>query len=165
MLGHYATTRYILTKAGIGNILATEPRVTEDVYEIRFTYDVKLRFNAQPAGTHRLAMCYESARRLSEYQSSHYCPNITDFGVLPRFKERVMASPAIYHVGALYLAGQIDTSFSDTICENFVGRLGTFITTVAPRSTLYQSPHFVPSKIESASDYDPTWRQILQQIN
>jgi hypothetical protein len=113
---------------------------------------------------HRLAVCYKSARRLSKCQYSHYCPNTSDFGVLPRWRERIMANPVIYHIGVLYLTVQKDTSFSDMIFKIFVGRLGTFRTTVASRSTLCQSPHFVASKIENAPDYDPTWRQILKQM-
>jgi hypothetical protein len=36
MLGHYASTRFILSKASIPNILSTEARVGSDAYEIRF---------------------------------------------------------------------------------------------------------------------------------
>jgi hypothetical protein len=83
MLGHYASTRFVLSRAGIPNILKTESRAGSDVYEIRFADDAKLRFNAPPAGTHRLAVCYEAARRLSKYQFAHFCPDISDFTVLP----------------------------------------------------------------------------------
>jgi hypothetical protein len=84
MLGHYASTRFILNRAGIPNILDTDSRVGPDVYDIRFADNAKLRFNAPPAGTHRLAVCPEAARRLPKYQFSHFCPNISDFTVLPK---------------------------------------------------------------------------------
>jgi hypothetical protein len=109
MLGHYASTRYILSIADIANILGTGPRMVEDVYEIHFADDAKLRFNTPPAGTHRLAVCCEAARRLCKYQFSHLCPHIEDFYELPGWRERVMSNPAIYHVGALYLTGPRDT--------------------------------------------------------
>jgi hypothetical protein len=66
-LGHYASTRFILTQAGIKNILTTEARLPDCKYEVRFA-DAKLRFNGPPAGTHRLAVCHEAARRLSRFQ-------------------------------------------------------------------------------------------------
>jgi hypothetical protein len=115
MLGHYASTRFILERAGIPNILPTEARLTRDVYEIRFADDAKLRFNTPPAGTHRLAICYEAARRLSKYQFAHFCPDISDFTVLPSWKQAIMSNPAIYHVGALYLTGQKEQNFTDNI--------------------------------------------------
>jgi hypothetical protein len=165
MLGHYASTRFILERAGIPHILSTESRIQGDVYEIRFADDAKLRFSAPPAGTHRLAVCYEAARRLSKYQFSHGCPDIADFTVLPGWKSAIMTNPALFHVGALYLTGNKDNSFSDNIFDNFVGRLGTFIQIMAPKSTLCESPHFAPSRIESAPDYDVTWRNVLTQIH
>jgi hypothetical protein len=66
MLGHYANTRFVLAQEGVPNVLATDSRVSGDIYELRFADDAKLRFNAPPAGTHRLAVCYEVARRLSK---------------------------------------------------------------------------------------------------
>jgi hypothetical protein len=58
MLGHYASTRYILAKAGLANILET------DIYEIRFADDGKLLFNASQAATLLLAVCCNAARKL-----------------------------------------------------------------------------------------------------
>jgi hypothetical protein len=94
MLGKYASTRFILTKAGIPNILETESRVGSDVYEIMFGDDFKLKFRALPAGTDRLAVCHEAARRLSKYPFSHFCPDISDFTVLPQWKTAIMENPA-----------------------------------------------------------------------
>lgn len=39
-----------------------------------------------------------------------------------------------------------------------------YIHALAPKSTLARSPHFSEAKIKGATDYDPNWRQILQQI-
>jgi hypothetical protein len=165
MLGHYASTRFVLTIAGIPNILETENRVGPDAYELRFADDAKLRFNAPPAGTHRLAICFEAARRLSKYQFAHFCPDVSDFTILPQWRALVMSNPAIFHVGALYLTGKKDTNFLDIFFDNFIGRLGTFIQIMAPRSTLCSSPHFTSSKVESAPDYDATWRNVLTQLH
>ncbi|PNF35906.1 hypothetical protein B7P43_G08569 [Cryptotermes secundus] len=95
MLGHYISTRYILTLAGIPNILSTDCRVGSDTYEIRFAEDAKLRFNAPPAGTHRLAICFEAARHVSKDQYAHFCPELSDFTVLPGWRASVMADPAM----------------------------------------------------------------------
>jgi hypothetical protein len=165
MLGLYASTRFILSRAGIPNILDTDSRLGPDVGELRFADNAKLRFNALPAGTQRLAVCHEAARRLSKYQFSHFCPGISDFTVLPKWKKTIMSNPALYHVQSLYLTGQKESAFSDNLFENFIGRLGTYIQIMAPRSTLCRSPHFAPARVESAPDFDVTWRNILTQIN
>jgi hypothetical protein len=52
-----------------------------------------------PAATHRLAVCSEAARRLCKYQFANLCPNFEDFYALSPWKVRVMANPALYHVG------------------------------------------------------------------
>jgi hypothetical protein len=62
MLGHYTSTRYVLEVAGIPNILPAFPRATNVIYELKFSDDARLRFNAPPAGTHRMAVCFEAAR-------------------------------------------------------------------------------------------------------
>jgi hypothetical protein len=64
------------------------------------------------------------------------------------------------------LTGTKDNAFSDNVFDNFVGRLGTFIWILAPpTSTLYHSPHFESTEVESAPDYNVTWRNILTQIH
>jgi hypothetical protein len=165
MLGHYASTRFVLERANIPSILPTEPRAVEAEFELRFADDAQLRFSAPPAGTHRMNVCFEVARRLSRYSFAHFCPQVSDFSVLPAWREQVMANPATYHVGALYLTGTKNTAYSDSIFDNFIGRLGTFIQVISGKSTLANSPHFAPAKVESAPDYDPTWRNILMQVN
>jgi hypothetical protein len=164
MLGKYASTRFILTKAGIPNILGTESRVGSDVCEIMFDNNLELKFRALPAGTDRFAACYEAAGKLSKCHLSHFCPDISDFIVLPQWKTTIMENPAIYHVRALYLTGTKDNAFADILFENFVGRLGTFVRILTPpTSTLYCSPHFEVTKVKSAPDYDLTWEKILTQ--
>jgi hypothetical protein len=76
-----------------------------------------------------------------------------------------MDNPATYHVGSLYLTRVKNNAFSDNLFENFVGRLGTYIQIMAPKSTLCVSPHFAPSKVESAPDFYNAWRNILTQIH
>jgi hypothetical protein len=125
MLGHYTSTRYVLSKAGIPNILPTIPRATDITYDLIFADDARLRFSATPAGTHGLSVCYEAAKRLSKYQYAYYCSGLTDFNVLPRWRSVNLENPAKYHVGSLYLTGEKDTSFQDTACDYYVGRLGT----------------------------------------
>jgi hypothetical protein len=94
MLGHYASTRFILTKAGVPNILSTEARVEGVPNELRFADDAKLRFQESPAGTHRMAVCYEAAKRLSKYQFAHFCPQVSDFTVLPGRLQSPPCAPA-----------------------------------------------------------------------
>jgi hypothetical protein len=74
-----------------------------------------------------------------------------------------MENPATYHVSSLNLTGIKNSAFSDTLLENLVGRLGTYIQIMDPKSTLCATPHFAASKVESAPDFDNTWRNILPQ--
>jgi hypothetical protein len=164
MLGHYASTRFILQQANIPNILPTEVRAGLGTNKILFTDDIKLEFRAPPAGTSRMAVCYRAANILARSSYARFCPNIEDFTILPRWQSTVMADPAKYHVEALYLCGSKDASYDDNQFERFIGRLGVCILELAPKSIFAKSPHFTESKIESASDFDPTWRQTLQHM-
>jgi hypothetical protein len=84
MLGHYTSTRFVLSEAGIPNILPTTQRTTTTMYDLKFADDDRVRFGSTPAGTHRLAVCYEAAKRLAKFQYAFLCPGITEFNVLPK---------------------------------------------------------------------------------
>jgi hypothetical protein len=164
MLGQYASTRFVLQKAGIPNILDTEAIAFLGSNEIQMTDDAKLRFNAPPAGTQKMAVCYEAAKRLAKFAYAKFCPNIEEFSVLPEIRHKVMSNPATYHVSAEYLCGEKVSDYDDNFCDGFIGRLGVYIHAMAPRSTLARSPHFAESRVEGSADYDSAWRQTLQQI-
>jgi hypothetical protein len=93
MLGHYTSTRYLLSQAGIPNILPTESRASDITYELKFADDARLRFGSAPAGTHRLAVCYEAAKRLAKYQYAYYCPGLTEFNVIPQWRSIILENP------------------------------------------------------------------------
>jgi hypothetical protein len=149
----------------MANIIPTTQRTSDTKYNLLFADDAKLRFASNPAGTHRLAVCYEAAKRLSKYQYAYYCPGISEFNVLPQWRRVILQNPAKYHVGSLYLTGEKDTSFQDTSCDPFIGRLGTYVNQVAARSTLCKSPHFQLDRVEGAPDFDPNWKSILIQMS
>lgn len=45
--------------------------------------------------------------------------------------------------------------------EGFLGHLGSFVITMLPNSTLKESPHYQRSRVQSYSDYDAEWENIL----
>lgn len=117
-----------------------------------------------PAGTHRLTIAYESAKRLVRSVYISYCPGIEDFAVLPALRNSVLAAPAKYHIGASYLTGEARADYSDRDNNALLGRLGTFITTLYKQSTLAKSPHLTAAKIESYDDYDADFKASLGRI-
>jgi len=116
-----------------------------------------------PAGTHRLAVCYEAAKRMLKSPLARYCPGANELASLAPARAAVLNARAKHHVGASYLTGLPRAQYNDTDFSNFIGRLGTFIREMAPRSTLAQSPHLTVSSIESSEDYDATWKNVLLQ--
>lgn len=117
-----------------------------------------------PAGTHRLTIAYEAAKRLVRSIYVAYCPGIEDFGVLPQLRNSVLAAPARYLIGASYLTGEPRADYFDTDNNALLGRLGTFITTLYKQSTLAKSPHLTAARIESYDDYDADFKASLGRI-
>lgn len=104
-LGHYTSTLKILTIAEVRSIRPSDTIIQCEGSNLTLSQDAKLRFQSMPAGTHRLGVAYESAKRLVRGVYAKYCPGLSDFTHLPRIREMVMGDPARYHVGASYLTG------------------------------------------------------------
>jgi len=162
LLGHWVSTRYILTLAGIGDLLVTRAiassPVSECLIKVAISTDAKLRFHSLPSGTHKMGVCFEAGKRLVESPLAIVCPGIEQFDVLPAVRDKVMARPAQYHTGAFYLTGRERAAYADTDYDGMIGRLGTFISVTAPASTLAKSPHFKPLSVESKMDFDRSWQ-------
>ena len=57
LIGHWCSTIYVLTRAGVEGLRATVPAWgTEPGHPITFSDDARLKFASFPAGTHRLAV-------------------------------------------------------------------------------------------------------------
>lgn len=101
-LGHFTSTLYVLKLAGIPDIRAATSVVQSEGASITLSADAKLRFTSMPAGTHRLAIAFEAAKRLVRSVYGVYCPGVQDFENIPRLRRDVLANSASYHIGASY---------------------------------------------------------------
>lgn len=163
-LGHFASTLGILSMAGIRNIRPSVPITQAEGSGLKLSADAKLRFSSMPAGTHKCGVAFEAARRLVRSVYAQYCPNVEEFVQIPQIKGEIMKNPAAYHIGASYLTGLPRADYADTEMESYLGRLGTFITTLYKNSTIAKSPHMVIARVESYEDYDADFKATLIRI-
>ena len=129
----------------------------EPLHPIVFSDDARLRFCSFPAGTHRLAVAYEGAKKLIANRILRLCPDASNLGNLVSFKTLVDLSRAQYHAGALYLCNRRSTDYSDTQMEQYLGRIGTFIRVFFSATTVCQSPHLTQLKVGGYEDYSIDW--------
>lgn len=163
-LGHFASTLKVLSLADIRGLRAAESVIMAEGASINLSADSKLRFTSMPAGTHRLAIAYEAAKRLVRSVYGIYCPGVQDFDAIPGLRNRVLEAPATFHIGASYLTGHPRADYQDTDMNSYLGRLGTFINTLYKQSTLAKSPHLVIARVESYDDYDADFKALLGRI-
>lgn len=163
-LGHFCSTLYILGIAGIKHIRKTVSILKTEDSKIILSAETKLRFSAMPAGTDRIAIAYEAAKRLVRSVYAAYCPGVEDFSIIPETRDKILEAPAKYHIGTSYLTGEARADYQDTNANAYLGRLGTFITTLYKQSTLAKSPHLTGPRIESYDDYDADFKALLERI-
>ncbi|KAM0726700.1 hypothetical protein ACS0PU_007884 [Formica fusca] len=163
-LGHFTSTLRVLGLAEIAGLKVSVPFVRAEGASITLSADSKLRFTSMPAGTHRLAIAYEAAKRLVRSVYGVYCPAVEDFAAIPELRARIIEASARYHIGASYLTGEARADYQDTDMNNYLGRLGTFISTLYRQSTLAKSPHLVIARVESYDDYDADFKALLGRI-
>lgn len=161
-IGHWASTIRCLGIGGIAGLRAVTPDLRPSSFEVKLSDDAKLRYTGPPAGTHRLAVAYEAARRLVVQDISGFCPGLEEFMALPVVYKEIMRDRVSYHVGAHYLTGRPRENYDDTICESFLGRLGTFVTVIMKAGSLAKSPHLDPGRVKSYDDYSESWRKVLE---
>ena len=162
-VGHWASTRIVLAKAGIEGIRQCNP-IYRPKGNLALSDDAKLRFKAMPAGTHRLAVAFEAAKRLARSKALIVCPGVEEMASLTGLREQVMEKPAQFHVGAAYLTGQARVDYDDTANEHVLGRLGTYVNTVLSGSTLAKSPHFEVARVKSYPDFSEDFQSTLNQL-
>lgn len=163
-VGHWASTIAIFNIAQVPGVKAVSGPTYTKTINVVLSHDARLRFADMPAGTARHAIAYEGAKRLVRNMLGQLCPGIADFSVLPAIRNKIMENRISYHVGASYFTGKGKADFEDTSAEDFLGRIGTFILSMMPKSTLAQSPHLSQNKVESYPDFDPQWSNTLIQF-
>nr|AXA52553.1 putative capsid [Linepithema humile qinvirus-like virus 1] len=160
-LGHFTSTLEVLKMAGMAGLSPVKPIMKADNSVLTLSQDAKLSFMSMPAGTHSLAIGYESAKSLVSSVYAPFCPNVTEFSLLPDQKKEVMTAPSSFHMGASYLTGVSSGDYDDNFMTHYLGSLGTFINVLYKNSTLAKSPHMTPAKVESYDDYDAEWKALL----
>lgn len=162
-IGHWCSTITILNKAGVAGIKNPTPLPYAGGIDIELSDDAKLRFQGFPAGTHRLVVAFEAAKRLVRSPLAAFCPAVADFSAIPPLRASVNEALSSYHIGASYLTGVNRALYSDTQNDAYLGRLGTYMRAMFPKATLTASPHLTQVKVESYEDYSPEWHNTLTQ--
>lgn len=159
-IGYYASTLKVLEIADVRRLRVANSFVIEDDAIIRLSNDTKLCFQSLPAGTHRLVIAYEAAKRLVRSVYATFYPSVQDFRSFPTIRQRILENPVRYHIGASYLIGESRIDYQDTDMNHYLGRFGTFITIIYKQSTLAKS-HLAIAKMESYNNYDADFKAIL----
>ena len=153
----------VLTAAGIDGIADTDS-VFETDLTLTLSEDAKLRFGGFPAGTHKVANAYAGARRLVASMYYAITPDAVTIRDILRPYHKIRQNRAAYHVGAQFLTGRPRAEAEESVAETMLGRIGTFLRIVMPRSTLTASPHFEASRVQSYSDYDGDYESRLTAL-
>ncbi|XP_063985986.1 uncharacterized protein LOC135167054 isoform X2 [Diachasmimorpha longicaudata] len=165
MMGHWVSTIYVLTRAGVEGLRNTEPAWGgEPAFPITFSANASLRFTSCPAGTHRMAVGYAGAKKLLRNRIAILCPQVDNLGTLADMKRTVDDNRAMCHVGAVYLTGARHPDYNDTQAEAALGRVGTFIRAFFPTTTLAQSPHLQDARVRGYEDFDIGWQNTCMQV-
>ena len=113
-----------------------------------------------PAGTHRLVIAFEAAKKLLGGKLTVYVPQVFELtSLVPKCWE-ILANLARYHVWVYYLTGSLRMDYNDLDNSAIMGRLGAYMSA----STLAKLPHFTQEKIESYPDYNADWNASLVQV-
>lgn len=138
-LGHWASTRYVLGKAGIEGILPTD-KVNPGWKDIlALSDDAKLRFQSAPAGTASLEVAFTALQKMLAHPLAPVCPAVANMLDMVRARQQMMRNPVQYHIGAAYFTGRERMQLAVT-GDDCLGRLSSFVSAIYGSSTLYQSP-------------------------
>jgi len=161
-IGHWGPTRTILAAMGIDHILVETAIVNGDPANgITAAADADIRVKSNPAGTAKASIALAGLNKLSESIVIVLCPQVDTLGGVVEDMKKIMAAPAKFHIGAEYLTGQVREQYSDSKQDNILGRIGTYIATVMPKSTLAASPHIKGNKYQTYTDYSADFETEL----
>jgi hypothetical protein len=160
-IGHWACTRHVLQVGGVEGLLQTDNVFPGINQAPSFSAETKMRFSSLPAGQHQVAVTHAALVRLNRSTMLAGCPDFQNMRSLHTAYNTIIANPAVHHVGAAYLTGStVPPRAQDQGCGT-LGRLGTYITKINPKSTLAKSPHFSVDSIQSADDYSSEWASLI----
>jgi hypothetical protein len=172
MLGHWASTCRVFRHLGFGSVspekIVSTVAEPEEGQKIRLTAtrDVTMRAcrESVPAGASTFGLAIAILKRLFRHPMVVFCPGIAEMALLAEKLSALQADPLKAHVGSRYFTGvATDTSFNDEATST-LGRLGSFICTTSPNSSLAKSPHLSQNRFKEFEDYDPNWHNLLNQF-
>jgi len=164
-VGHWCSTKMVLTKLKMIPSTVTRPISPDDYLgqDLQVSMDIQIRLKSLPAGTHKHGVAEGIMKRLLIHPIAKYSNVIAHARQIADSLELVRREPYAYHIGARYLTGADRKVFNDADAENFLGRLGTFASIFAEKSTLFKSPH-VKDKFMNYEDYDEAYLQLCRSI-
>ena len=113
-VGHWTSTLFVLNVCGIAELRQTAAHAPGATINLALAEDAAIRVRSLPAGTHRLGAAFVCAQKLVAAQIARFCPNGENFPQLPIRQALIMAHPARYHIGALYLTGNARAEHNGT---------------------------------------------------
>jgi len=164
-VGHWCSTRMVLVKLGIipKTLIKVEEPGTYEGVELSLSMDISVRLKSLPAGTHKHGVAEGLMKRLLLHPMAKYSKVISHASQIADSLSKVRQEPYAYHIGARYLTSKDRADFNDADAESFLGRLGTFASVFAEKSTLYKSPH-VKDKYMNYEDYDEQYLQLCRSV-
>jgi len=164
-VGHWCSTKMVLTKLKIIPSSITKLMEPDDYLgqNLHVSMDILIRLKSLPAGTHKHGVAEGIMKRLLVHPMSKYSNVIAHARQIADSLELVRKEPYSYHIGARYLTDEDRKVFNDSDAENFLGRLGTFASVFAEKSTLFKSPH-VKDKFMNYEDYDESYLQLCRSV-
>lgn len=163
-IGHWCSTLLILRKAEVPGIRTDNSSLFQHRKEYTLAQDALLRFQAPPAGVHKMAVLEIAVRKLIAHDMCKYWIMLTELAAVLRAMAQLRAMGARCHIGAKYLTNGDRADTQEAVANAVHGRLGAFIRTFFSGSTLVQSPHFTEKAMKSAEDFDPTWLNHCAQF-
>jgi len=164
-VGHWCSTKMVLTKLKMIPTMVTRLTTPDDYLgqDLQVSMDIQIRLKSLPAGTHKHGVAEGIMKRLLIHPMAKYSNVIAHARQIADSLELVRREPYAYHIGARYLTDADRKVFNDADAENFLGRLGTFASVFADKSTLFKSPH-VKDKFMNYEDYDEAYLQLCRSV-
>jgi hypothetical protein len=153
--GHRASTWAVLKAVGLetpnGKLYAKNAVVPD------LAADIKVRFSAAPAGTHKANVFVAAAKRLARSPLAWAVPDRANYFMVAASMGD-LADPA-NHIGSRYL-GYPDRVHHDEEYAGFLGRSGSFIMNILPKSDLARSP--LLAKYTNYEDFNDSWEGLCK---
>jgi hypothetical protein len=152
-MGHRASTWAVMHIAG--HTFPNDKHLPDKMFKPKLAPDVVVRFHAAPAGAHKANVFHAAAVRMVRSPLFRACPDRRAY---------LMAAagvPALdniqLHIGARYL-GFPSREFDDKDYEPYLGRSGTFIAAMFPKSDLAKSPLLMD--YQKYEDFSPDFKAL-----